>query len=75
MKGACIGRGREKTDRTRGFRVVHVDHGEPFAEHMADIGMALMHHDLHAIAVAIEQRAEAVEPFALDADAPGARRQ
>ena len=54
VKGARVGRRGEETHRARVLRVAHVDDGKPVAEHMPDIGMALVHHDLHAVAVAVE---------------------
>ena len=53
MKRARIGRRRNEIHRARLPRVAHVGHGEPVAEHVADKGMALVDHDLHAIAAAI----------------------
>ena len=53
MKGARIGRRGEEIDRARVARVAHIDDGKAVAEHVADIGVALVHHDLHAVAVAV----------------------
>ena len=35
--------------RARIFRIAHVDDGKALGEHVADIGVAAMHHDLHAV--------------------------
>ena len=42
-------RRREIIHRARILGVAHVDHAEPFREHVADIGVAAMHHDLDAV--------------------------
>ena len=54
MKRARIRRRGDELDRARVLRVAHVDDREPVAEHVPDIGVALVHHDLHAVAVAVE---------------------
>ena len=53
MKGARIERRRDEVDGTRMLRVAHVGHGEPVAEHVADKGVTLVHHDLDAIAAPV----------------------
>ena len=50
MKGPRIGRRRDEVDRARVLGVAHIDDREAVAEHVADIGVALVHHDLHAVA-------------------------
>ena len=43
------GRRGEIIRRLRVFRIAHVDDREALREHVADIGVATMHHDLHAV--------------------------
>ncbi len=43
------GRRGQIGDRLRSARVAHVDHAEPLGEHVPDIGVAAMHHDLDAV--------------------------
>ena len=52
MEGARIGRRRDEIDRARPARVAHVGDRKAVAEHVADKGMAPVHHDLHAVAAA-----------------------
>ena len=35
--------------RARALGVAYIDHAETLGEHVADIGVAAMHHDLHAV--------------------------
>ena len=35
--------------RARALGVAYIDHAEALGEHVADIGIAAMHHDLHAV--------------------------
>src|SRR5262249_52157444 len=44
-----VGRRRDGGVRLRSARVAHVDHAEALGEHVADIGEAALHHDLHAV--------------------------
>ena len=50
VKGARIGRRRDKIDRGRPPRVAHIGDGEPVGKHVADKGVALVDHDLDAVA-------------------------
>jgi hypothetical protein len=50
MKRTRIGRRRDEVDGLRLPGVADIGDGEAVAEHMADKGMALVHHDLHAVA-------------------------
>jgi hypothetical protein len=43
------GRRGEVVHRARALGVAHVQHAEAFRKHMSDIGVAAMHHDLHAV--------------------------
>ena len=43
------GRRGEIIDRARTLGIAHVEHAKAFGEHVADIGVAAMHHDLHAV--------------------------
>jgi hypothetical protein len=43
------GRGGDIRDRARILGVAHVDDAESFREHVPDIGVAAMHHDLDAV--------------------------
>jgi hypothetical protein len=43
------GRRGEVVHRARALGVAHVQHAEAFRKHMTDIGVAAMHHDLHAV--------------------------
>jgi hypothetical protein len=52
MKGARIRWGGDEVHRARVARVADIDDREAVAEHMADKGMALVDHDLHAVAAA-----------------------
>ena len=52
MERAGIGRTGEEIDGLRVLRIAHVDDGDAVAEAVADIGVAAMHHDLHAVAAA-----------------------
>jgi hypothetical protein len=53
MEGARIWRRGDEIDRARPARVADIGDRKAVAEHMADIGMPLMDHDLHAIAAAV----------------------
>src|ERR1043166_3043829 len=52
MQRAGVGRGGDEVHRLRVLRIAHVDHGDAVREAVADIGVAAMHHDLHAVAAA-----------------------
>jgi hypothetical protein len=54
MKGARIRRRRNEVDWARLLWVAHIDDREAVAEHVADKGMPLVHHDLHAIAATVQ---------------------
>jgi hypothetical protein len=43
------GRGGEILDRARILGIAHVDDAESFREHVPDIGVAAVHHDLDAV--------------------------
>jgi hypothetical protein len=47
-----VGGGRHIGCRRRVPRIAHVDHAEALGEHVAGIGVATMHHQLHAIRAA-----------------------
>src|SRR5581483_382987 len=40
---------RNIVHRARMFRIAHVENAEALGEHVADIGVAAMHHDLHTV--------------------------
>ena len=42
-------RRRQVVHRARALGVAHIDNAEALGEHVADIGVAAMHHDLHAV--------------------------
>src|SRR5262249_19625593 len=50
VQRAGVGRGGDEVDGLRVLRIAHVDDGDAIAEAVADIGVAAMHHDLHAVA-------------------------
>src|SRR5260370_17872709 len=50
MKGARIGRRRDKVHRPRMARVADIGDRKAVRKHVPDKGMALMDHDLHPIA-------------------------
>src|ERR1051326_1942544 len=54
MEGAGIGRRRDEFYWPRPPWVAHIDDSDPITEHVADKGVALMHHDLDAVATAVE---------------------
>jgi hypothetical protein len=54
VKGAGVRRRRDKTIGLRVLGIAHVNDGETVRKHVTDIGMALVHHDLHAVAMAVE---------------------
>ena len=52
MKGPRIGRRRDEIDRARRARVAHIGDRKAVRKHVPDKGMALVDHDLHAVAAA-----------------------
>ena len=54
VKGARIGRRRREVDRLRMPRIANIGNREAVGKHVPDKGMALMHHDLHAVAAAVQ---------------------
>src|SRR5262249_51912474 len=44
--------GRQIIDRARILGIAHVDDAKALGEHMPDIGMAAMHHNLHPVGAA-----------------------
>ena len=54
VEGARSRRAGDEVDHLRVLRVAHVDGGDAVAEAVADVGVAAMHHDLHAVAAAAE---------------------
>src|SRR5580698_3803323 len=48
-----VWRARQKIDRLRVLRVAHIDDGDAVGKAVADIGKALIDHDLHAITAAM----------------------
>src|SRR5260221_7466927 len=54
VKRARARRAGDEVDNLRVLRVAHVDGGDAVAEAVADVGVAAMHHDLHAVAPAAE---------------------
>jgi len=49
VDGPGSGRRGEISDRARVLRIAHVDHAQSLREHVPDIGVAAMHHDLDAV--------------------------
>ena len=43
------GRRRDMVDGSRAFGIAYIDHAEALREHVPDIGVATMHHDLDAV--------------------------
>ena len=56
VKGSRTGRAGDEIDHLGVLCIAHVDGGGTAAEPVADVGVAAMHHDLHAIATAGEVR-------------------
>src|SRR5260221_2312396 len=54
VESASSRRAGDEVDHLRILRVAHVDGGDAVAEAVADVGVAAMHHDLHAVALATE---------------------
>src|SRR5215471_1051998 len=52
VKGAGIWRAGQKIHCPRTFGIAHVDDSYAVAKAMADVGIAAMDHDLHAVAAA-----------------------
>ena len=53
VKRARAGRAGDEIGDLRVLRVAHVEGGDAVAEAVADIGVAAVHHDLHAVALAV----------------------
>ena len=52
VQGPGVGRRGDIFHHLRVARVAHVDDAEALGEDVADIGVAVVHHDLHAVAAA-----------------------
>ena len=68
VKRARARRAGDEVDDLRVLRVAHIEGGDAVAVAVADVGVAAMHHDLHAVAVAAHVR------VADELDAAGRRR-
>src|SRR6185312_4700710 len=49
MDGPGVRRSLDVGQRARVLRIAHVEHGKAAGEHVRDIGVAAMHHELHAV--------------------------